>query len=65
MDPLHIPDHWSAEQALDIIDFLENLVDAIWMRHGWMMRAVLRERYEPIDPSPIPEDTVLDDEIPF
>jgi len=29
-----IPDHWSAEQALAIYEFLDQLLQGIWDRYG-------------------------------
>jgi hypothetical protein len=38
---VHVPDHWTGEQALLICSFLEDIAHAIWDRHGAQMAHVL------------------------
>ena len=34
MSQLRIPAHWSADEALSVAYFLENIIEAIWLAHG-------------------------------
>jgi hypothetical protein len=38
---LHIPGHWTAEEALVVCNFLEAAINAIWDRHGPEMAGIL------------------------
>lgn len=49
MEPIPIPEHWTPEEALKAVDFLEQIVQAIWNQHGSMISQMLREQYEPTD----------------
>lgn len=75
---LPIPPHWSAETALTVVVFLEDVVKAIWRAHGAKMAKLIQNAYPedigiaaddlPLNPyegektSPSPYG---DDEIPF
>jgi len=39
---IHVPDDWSSGQALLVTSFLDDLVVAIWQRHGAAMGRALR-----------------------
>jgi hypothetical protein len=60
-----LPQHWSAEQALAVWEYLEDLAGLIWARYERQLIALLR----PDDPDP--GDTAQldlfdpDDDIPF
>lgn len=60
MTPLNIPTHWSAEEALTIVNFLQQLIDAIWQVHGVRMGQHLRELYDSMEdyapPPPLDDD---------
>jgi len=52
-----IPTYWTGEQALEIVDFLEQIIHAIWLVHGSSMtRAVDRTSTEldKVDPDSLP-----------
>ncbi len=52
-----IPTHWSADQALILVTFLEDIIADIWVTHGRDMARRLRQR-EPQRPRrPDDEDT--------
>jgi hypothetical protein len=38
LDPLVLPDDWTAEQAFAVAEFLIALHDAIWDAYGWALR---------------------------
>ena len=42
MKRVTIPRHWSAEQALSVVAFLDDVIRAIWREHGEQMADVLR-----------------------
>lgn len=42
MTPIRIPSHWSADEALTVAYFLENIVEAIWLAHGTRMSEELQ-----------------------
>lgn len=41
--PLALPDHWSADQALAVFEFIELLRDQIWASYGPAIQCALRE----------------------
>ena len=50
-----VPHHWTSEDALHVVQFLNDIVQAIWTLHGDGMNEILRcpsARYD--DPSPWP-----------
>jgi len=57
-----IPDHWSAEQALAVYEFLDTLRDHLWDQY----RAQIQEQYR-IDrqDGAQPDFFDSDDELPF
>lgn len=47
LDPPPIPTYWTGEQALEVVDFLQQLIHAIWWVHGnAMTRAAQKLRGE-------------------
>jgi len=56
---IEIPDSWSPELALEIADFLGDIVQAIWATHGSAMAQYLER--------PVPGSKVVcpEDDIPF
>ena len=57
--PFAIPAYWTPEQALAVVELLENLRDLIWSHYGAHLRDEYREQYGrplPIDPPDDPED---------
>jgi hypothetical protein len=58
-----IPNHWTGEQAIQVVDFLEELINNILWVHGEKMcRAAQVLNDEPPDP----EEEMLDDsDIPY
>lgn len=44
MKHANIPAHWEAHEALEIVTFLERIIDAVWRAHGDAMGRVLFER---------------------
>jgi hypothetical protein len=58
-----IPAHWTAEQALSMVAFLEDVIRAIWREHGDHMAPLLDpdRGLEPDHSSSSP----LDDDMPF
>jgi hypothetical protein len=42
MKTLTIPDHWTPDEALSFVAFLEELIQAIWIEHGPLMARRLR-----------------------
>lgn len=66
MKPIPIPPRWTAEEALSVVGFLEQIIESIWSAHGYRMGEYLQARQEAINPltPPYPADT--DDDIyPF
>ena len=70
---VRIPRHWSGDEALVFVAFLENITHAVWAAHGRDMAACL-QRADDLQaawtnaPSYAkPADTLMeeDDEIPF
>jgi len=75
---VRIPQHWSAETALTVVVFLEDVVKAIWRAHGAKMAKLIQNSYPedfgiasedlPLNPSdremPSPSH-YGDDDIPF
>ena len=43
---LDIPDHWTGDEALTFVAFLEEVILAIWAQHGHDMAAQLRRAEE-------------------
>jgi hypothetical protein len=55
--PFAIPAYWTPEQALAVVELLEDLRDLIWSHYGTQLREEYREQYE----SPLQFDTGPDD----
>ena len=55
--PFAIPAYWTPEQALAVIELLEDLRDLIWSHYGTQLREEYREQYG----SPLQFDTGPDD----
>lgn len=47
MKPFAIPRHWSPEQALAVVDLLDELREHIWARYELQLLAEYREQYAP------------------
>ena len=46
MSGIKIPAHWTADEALTVAYFLENIIKAIWDTHGQMMSLNLQVVYD-------------------
>jgi hypothetical protein len=57
-----IPDHWSAEQALAMYEFLDPLLQGIWDRYGPQIQEQLQA--DPVQ-EPAPDLVDPNDPIPF
>jgi len=44
MSRFRIPEHWTADEALTVAYFLEDILVAIWDTHGHTMTEALRAR---------------------
>ena len=68
MSPIRIPAHWTADEALTVAYFLEDIMVAIWAAHGERMAEELKVSFDrgslSAFPGP-PDDDELDQEIPF
>ena len=65
-----VPHHWSSEEALTFVAFLDQVAQAIWSLHGDGMMAVLNRSQRACLCSPASSqhfDTVCDpaDDLPF
>lgn len=60
---LNVPDGWSAEQALAVLDFLEDLHAAIWQHYEDPIAAALLLEPTSTDQAQTPSDKP--DETPF
>ena len=52
LDPLVLPEDWTAEQAFTVAEFLIALHDAIWDGYGWALRG--GGSGPPASPWPVP-----------
>ncbi len=59
-----IPEHWSAEQAVAVYEFISELQDLIWERYDDQIIKLLRPDLDWVDTSEI-DQCDFDDEIPF
>ena len=61
MTPDHppIPTYWSGDQALGVVDFLEQLIAAIWRIHGDKMYLAAHSLKPAQDPSDPPDTSDL------
>ena len=60
-----IPDYWTAEQALAVYDFLDNLRERVWDRYGEHITERMRFEYEEQQRRAQLELFPFNDEIPF
>ena len=60
-----IPDYWTAEQALAIYDFLDDLRERVWDRYGEQITERMRLEYEEQQRRTQLELFPFNDEIPF
>ena len=66
MKTIRIPSHWSPQQALEVLDLLQSLSDAIWETYQQPLTAILAQQaLQPDDESPPEDDFPFDDDIPF
>ncbi len=63
-----IPHHWNVQEAIEVTDFLAELIEAIWDTHGDRMaqhlRLIAAEEHER-EMMLRDADDVLDDEVTF
>lgn len=63
MKPFALPTDWTAEQALAVVDLLDDLRERIWARYEVALLDAYRDRYAP---APADDDTEsLNDPVPF
>ncbi len=60
-----IPDYWTAEQALAVYDFLDDLRERVWDRYGEHITERMRFEYEEQQRRAQLELFPFNDEIPF
>jgi hypothetical protein len=63
-DP-QIPDYWTAEQALAVYDFLDDLRERVWDRYGEQITERMGVEYEEQQRRAQLELFPFNDEIPF
>ena len=63
-DP-QIPDYWTAEQALAVYDFLDDLRERVWDRYGEQITERMVVEYEEQQRRAQLELFPFNDEIPF
>lgn len=49
-----IPDHWTPDDALAVVSFLQRIVEAVWAAHGRAMNYRLHQVYAAEYPNVIP-----------
>jgi hypothetical protein len=60
----HIPDHWSAEQALAVYELLDALREQVWEGYGEQITERMRREYA--EQQALAQlELSLDDELPF
>jgi hypothetical protein len=60
----HIPDYWSAEQALAVYELLDALREQVWDRYGEQITERMRREYA--EQQALAQlELSLDDELPF
>ncbi len=64
MTTIQIPNHWSAEQALAVWEFLEELTSRVWDRYEVQLVELIRAELDQ-DDNPQPDLFDPDDPIPF
>ncbi len=66
MKTIRIPSHCSPHQALEVLDLLQSLYDAIWETYQQPLSAILAQQaLQPDDESPLEDGFPFDDDIPF
>ena len=60
-----IPDFWTAEQALAVYEFLDELRERVWDRYGEQITARMRLEYEEQQRHAQLELLPFNDKIPF
>ncbi len=60
-----IPDYWTAEQALAVSEFLNDLRERVWDRYGEQITERMRLEYEEQQQRAQLELFPFNDEIPF
>lgn len=62
MSAIQIPAHWSADQALAVFDFLNELSQTIWEHYESQLLELIRPELDGNDPSQLnlfdPDDTI-------
>ena len=61
---LHLPDHWSPEQALAVYELLNDLAEAVWNRYEIPMIELLTSELDQVNTSQC-DLFDFDDPIPF
>jgi hypothetical protein len=46
MPTMPIPEHWSAQQALAVYEFVDELRELIWLRYGPELHALMQAEQE-------------------
>lgn len=57
--------HWDADQALSVIQFLDELRDVLWLAYGDEILAKQVERNDRHDQHTSTEEWEIEDDIPF
>jgi hypothetical protein len=52
--PFILPDDWTPEQALAVVELLDDLRERIWAHYEIPLHALLREQHRPIQPADDP-----------
>ena len=61
-----VPHHWTGEDALTVVQFLQEIIQAIWVLHGVGMNELLRCPSLRHEESPWPAiEPRPDDDMPF
>lgn len=64
MKPFSIPNHWTPEQAMAVVDLLDELRTHIWARYQIPLLDIYREDLLP-SPNTDPQQTLFADGEPF
>ena len=65
-----VPASWSGDDALAVVDFLEQLSDAVWLAHGQAMHDASARRWRVACATPAPRnddptESIASDDLPF
>jgi hypothetical protein len=52
--PFILPDDWTPEQALAVVELLDDLRERIWAHYEIPLHDLLREQRRPIQPADVP-----------